>query len=254
VLKVIAGNNWREHLKASPLRGLYGAVRRAKRVIRNEPLAGILPYDPPPLDAATLRAMAAAMAGHPALYYSLALAYLSDHGEGSPSLALACLRCAEALNYDSPERIALYKGVALGALGQDREAMRMVEPLVTYELTPEENGLRREILAGRVPHGYASCGTKTPSSPPPPHVQGSGISGRVLVLHDTHGSSALWFQDATFFLADPMVTGLSIGNVCQTGLEFDYCVGPAAILERARRAHISVACWVPLSMADMLVS
>src|SRR5579872_589711 len=143
-------NTWRERLKSGSLSKLYAYARRAKRRLRGEPLGGTVQTEFPPLGLADLRAAAPMVPDHARLYYSLGRAYLEGDAEVDLRRALACLRSAEAFDFESPERSALYRALIAARRGDPEQARSLVRALVPYELTETENALRERLLRGEV--------------------------------------------------------------------------------------------------------
>jgi hypothetical protein len=257
-------NTWREKLKSGPLSGLYLLARNTKRRLRQEPLAGTLALPQTSLSAEELRALAPTMPDQARLYYSLGLAYLLPHASltvddiGDPLIAitpveasahrkaLACLRCAEALDFESAERVALYKAWIYLRLGNAAKAQRMIEALDKREFTEAEARLLSRV-----------------NSPPPlplrdaePEqpaewlvarqiVQESG-GASVVVIGDSMAFSAEWLPDSRYMLADAAVTGVSAEVVARLGWQFSIAVGSNSDRIRAEESELQFDQWIIL--------
>ena len=247
--KHTAINIMRETLKSGPLGEAYSHARRLKRRVFDKPapetgLQRALPIE-------VLIAEITALPDEPRLYFSLALRYLDADAPGALSLsysnsysrALACLRCADALAHPSPERIALYKALTATRRGLPNA---LIDDLPPYELTPEENLLREEILAG-------------PSAVPAPAKSGDwqALTARVaqtgaaslLVVGDEEAVSADWLPAARYLLAAPTTTGLAPSSVARLGLEWQLGVGSEGNRERLRAAGVVCADWLVVETA-----
>ena len=246
--KRTAINIMRETLKSGPLGEAYSHARRLKRRVFDKPVpeTGIQLA----LPTAALIAEIPALPDEPRLYFSLALRYLDADAPDalalSHSRALACLRCADALAHPSPERIALYKALIATRRGLPN-ANALINALPPYELTPEENLLRKEILA-------------EPSNPPAPAKSGhwQALTARVaqtgaaslLVVGDEEAISADWLPDARYLLAAPATTGLAPDSVARLGLEWQLGVGSEAERERLRAVGVVCAQWLGTETAS----
>jgi hypothetical protein len=142
--------SWRERLKSGPLRDVYAFLRSAKRRLRGEPLGGVLSV---PLERWSIEAHLPFVARYPddaRLHFSLALAYLERAGAGDLDQARACLHTAGSLDFESPERIALYLALLNARQGDGEAARKLLAELPRYEWTDAEAALLDE--AARVPH------------------------------------------------------------------------------------------------------
>lgn len=224
----------RDVLKSGPMAGVYARLRQAKRRLRHEPVAGPLLPQNTPLDAEELRRLVPLLPDHARLLYSLGLQYLKhDRPEDMPK-ALACLRSAGTLGFESPERVALYKAFIAAKSGHSEEARRLILPLVPRELTAEENALREEVRQGRVEPLVTA---------PAPVDQEAASARSVLVLGDAAALTAGWFAEANYLLADPGVTGLPLQAVAGLGIAFDVALGPPEMRGPALSAGITFSQW-----------
>ena len=225
-------------LKSGPMAEVYARLRYAKRRLRHEPIAGALLSEHTPLGVEELRRMVPLLPGHARLFFSLGLQYMeSDRPEDLPR-ALACLRSAQTLGFESPDRVALYKALIAAKSGHREEAQRQIESLVPYELTSEENGLREEIAQDRItPHAAQVF-------PEPPVLVGEADT--LLVIGDPAALTSNWFPYARYLLADEGVTGLPLPSVAALALRFDVIAGPPGMRGVAHEAGLTAARWVDL--------
>ena len=226
----------RDVLKSGPMAEIYARLRHVKRRLRNEPVAGPLVPADTLLGAEELRRLVPQLPDHARLLYSLGLQYLKqDQPEDMPK-ALTCLRSAETLGFESPDRIALHKALIAARCGRPEEAQRYLLPLVAYELTADENALREQVEQNRVEP------LVTVPSAASWEKASDGVQS-VLVIGDTAACTAGWFADARYLLADPDVTGLSLQAVVGLGLKFEAALGPAGMRGPAVSAGIKFSQW-----------
>ena len=226
----------RDVLKSGPMAEIYARLRHVKRRLRNEPVAGPLVPADTLLGAEELRRLVPQLPDHARLLYSLGLQYLKqDQPEDMPK-ALTCLRSAETLGFESPDRIALHKALIAARCGRPEEAQRYLLPLVAYELTADENALREQVEQNRVEPLVIlpSAASWEKAS--------DGVQS-VLVIGDTAARTAGWFADACYLLADPDVTGLPLQAVAGLGLEFETALGPAGARGLAEASGIIFSRW-----------
>lgn len=237
--------SWRDRFKAGPFGSLYGMVRRAKRTIRREPIAGTPPMLQAPLPADTLRAAAREMPDHGRLYFSLALAELfGDAASDAPNLAqeagsrtslrraLACLRTAEFFDFEAAERVLLYKAWIYARLGDTAMAQRLTADIEAWELD-EERPLLERIRAGAV----SALRDSTPSVAlrALELYQDGHPSMKLLVAGDATAESALWLPHSRYLLIDESVTGLTIEIAERLAMRFAVGIADTRIADAARR-------------------
>jgi hypothetical protein len=234
-------NSWRERIKSGPLQGSYTWARRLKRRVRGEPLVGLVPSVFVPLPLATLRAAVVTMLDEPRIYYSMALAYL-DVGAARP--ALACLRCAEALDFEGIERINLYKAVIAARRGRLEEARLLASALSPDELSEHEIEIRSSLMThATVVHpidARATSAWRAALERAPADVRS------VLVCSDGSAESADMLPAARYLLADPTVTGLDPASVARLDRAFDVVLGTPADITTAQAAGVRSDRWIIL--------
>ena len=228
----------RDVLKSGPMAEVYARLRYAKRRLRHEPIAGALLSEHTPLEAEELRRMVPLLPGHARLFFSLGLQYMeSDRPEDMPK-ALACLRSAQTLGFESPDRVALYKALIAARSGHREEAQRQIESLVPYELTSEENALREEIAQDRItPHAAQAF-------PEPPVL--AGEADTLLVIGDPAALTSNWFPHARYLLADESVTGLPLTSLASLNISFDVVVGPPEMRGSVDASGLTATRWMDL--------
>jgi hypothetical protein len=217
-------NSWREKLKAGPMTGLYARLRRIKRLLLREPLAGVVPL---PVEPWSVEAHLALLKQHPdhgRLYFSLAVAYFDRDEPGDMPKARACLRSAAALDFESPERIALYEALMAGRTGCSCPARALSERVPGYEWTEEEAAFLQGVLEGP----DRGCGTGESTLEGSTGIEQEVFSARsVLVVGDELAATARWAPSAAYFLASPQVTGVDVTDLLPLGRRFEVGVRPA---------------------------
>jgi hypothetical protein len=238
--KHTAINILRETLKSGPLGEAYSHARRIKRRVFDKPVPVTGRHLPLPLEMLTPEV--ASLPDEPRLYFSLALRYLESDAPDALLKALACLRCAHTLEHPSPERITLYKALTATRRGLP-DAGALLRDLRPYELTPEENLLCEEGLAGPLAASRENV---------PPQGVWQTLTARVaqtgaaslLVVGDEEAVSADWLPTARYLLVATSVTGLTPAAVARIGREWQLGVGLETERERLRDAGVSCAQWI----------
>jgi hypothetical protein len=207
-----------------------------------------------PLSVDELLALAPALAGHGRYCYSLALAYLDglaapgSEPAGSELVryrkALACLRCAEALQFEAEERIAVHKAWIYARFGDPERAQLLVKDIQTWELDGEKDILER-IAARDVPPVDIPPAEHDPSWEAIRSCIAGTSAASLLVLCDPYALTSGWKPNARYFLADASVTGhdlTALGVV-----EFDLAIGSHDDQRRAQSAGLKCAEWVVIA-------
>jgi hypothetical protein len=221
-------NSWREVLKSSSLRAAYALLRRVKREVLNEPLAGVVPTT---IDRWSVQAHLPLIQRYPdrgRLLFSLALAYLDRAGAGDLDKARACLRSARAVDFESLERVRLYLAVIDARQGNSESARALCDELPEYEWIDAEAALLREAAAPRwavpervprpAPEGATPFGA-------PPHAD-IGSARSVLVVGDDTARTASWAAAAEYYLVASDVTGVDVSAAALVDRRFDLGLCP----------------------------
>jgi hypothetical protein len=220
-------NSWRERLKSGPLSNTYSRLRRLKRQVLREPLGEALPLTFERWSIDALLPLAARYPDRARAYFSLMLAYLARAQQGDLARARACLRCAAALDFESPERLKLYAALLDAQGGSSVSAAELMQELPSYEWTPAERELLRSAASA---HDVSTGGAReapvarrAPGAVPRlPQVRS------LLVLDDERALSATWLPDAPYFLASPRVTGVSAADLPRLGRRFELGIRPVS--------------------------
>ena len=247
-------SSWRDTLKSGPLSALYLIARNAKRKIRREPLAGTLHTPQTAIPAQDLRALAPAMPDHARLYFSLALAYLDPDyvrslDETTPvdaaahRRALACLRCAETLDFESAERIAIYKAWIYSRFGQADAARALVSSLKAWELD-SESSLLDKILSGTTQALAEMDSTAGPGWSSSRKELERNTPETLVVFGDPDALTSVWMPESRYLVIDESVTGLTPEAAAQLPIDFKVCIGPPAYRQRAAAAGIQWDRWI----------
>lgn len=255
----MSGLTLRGRLKSGFWGRPYAFLKVTKRRLRRQPLAGDIPVVYRPMPAAELRAAVSAMPDHGRVYYSLALCYMDLALAEYDRRALACLRGAGALGFESPERVSLSMALLALRRGDVRETTRLLHGLQPYDLTSAENTLRESLLqGGRLDPAGASGALTLPDAPDAPGDQWRGVrpaveracagaeGARLLVIGDVHAATSAWCPGADYLLVSPDVTGLDIATAAGLGLHFTAGVGAADDVRRAAAAGMRCEQWFPL--------
>lgn len=228
----------RDRFKSGALSGVYGVLRRAKRTMRGEPLAGDLPVQPSLITLPELQQMAARKPRAARVYYSQAHAWLEQGAMHSAARALACLRCALYFGFESPERVALLSAVCAARSGLGGRARELCAALDVHDLTSEEVALREGLLGA----------TDSPSRTEPTSVLQARVEElsprSLLVVEDDAAETASWAAQAQYLLVSPVVNGLSLGDLRGLSLRFDVGVGSLAARMLAEQTGIVCEHWV----------
>lgn len=240
--EALTSMSWRERLKSGPLCDLYALLRMSKRRLLGAPLAGYMPQTLRALTVNELLLLAPQMQDHGRVYYSLGLAYLGRGLPGDALKAAACLRSADTLGFESPERVALHLACLASRLGAASEAAGLLVRIEQGELTPNEQSLLEQILEQQAA-GDTPLPHRGPWEGAREAVEGAGPVRSLLALGDDEAVSATWCPDARYLSATPVVTGLTpefVGSMC---LGFDVAVGPLGALACAQSARVRCARW-----------
>ena len=237
----------RAALKRGPLGGIFSQMRYWKRRLRGEPLNGEYEWNLPALTVEALLPLASGSLDPARLLYSLALGYLDQDSDketyGATCRALACLRSADTLEFESPERTRLYSALAYARLGQTERACALAETLLPEELTDKENALRQQILQGEVPRFDSPETTSETVSEARRRVEAESPA-RVLALGDAGAQSASWLPDSAYFCASKTVTGLDAQDAARLSLSFDIGLASEADAQAAARAGVHCERWM----------
>ena len=240
--EALISTSWRERMKSGPLCDLYALLRMGKRRLFGAPLAGYVPQTHRTLTVNELLQLAPQMPDHGRVYYSLGLAYLARGLPGDALKAAACLRSADTLGFESPERVALHLAWLASRLGAASEAAGLLVRIEQGELTPNEQSLLEQILEKQAA-GDAPLPTHGTWQGVREAVESAGPVTSLLALGDDEAVSATWWPDARYLSATPVVTGLtpeSVGRMC---VAFDVAVGPVGALACAKLARVRCARW-----------
>jgi hypothetical protein len=243
----------RQSLKAGPLSEVYAVARALKRRLRREPLVGALPVTAHPLPLAPLHALSGQMAGHSRLHFSLALAYLEEDSQAGDRRALACLRNAEFLDFESDERLSLYYALIEARKGRANDAASLAASILPYDLTENEAELRRQLVSSEICAKYygerneslADCWHSLPSC-----SDGYSDVHSVLVCGDEDAVTSDWARTAKYLLVSPQVNGLqAIGLsaiLTRKKHQFDVGIGSASYMSALKAAGICCADWITI--------
>lgn len=232
----------REQMKSGPMQGLYAFGRKIKRRLRNEPLSGYAPMHFEPISGGELRALIPALPEYGRFYYALALDILVTEQSSELRKALACLRCAKTLEFESEERLALYTAQIAAMRGDAPTAYRLVSALAPWELTEEESALRSRILDGQMAPAVLDAPLAAWQSLSR-LVNESGADS-LFVAGDPDAISADWLPDAEYLLSDPQVTGLTVAAAATLGRAFTLGVGSVEAQQRAREVGMRCTRWL----------
>lgn len=233
--------DWRHGLKSGPLGRVYGLLRRTKRKLRGEPLAGYVPLTFPPLQVSHLLKLAPSLQDHSRFYYSLGLAYLTRGQPGDALKAGACLRTAEAFGFESPERTLLHLARAelrSSVLAKWMELLAEIDP---RDLTPHEQSLVIQMRERDTRSGDEAFPHRT-WKPEREVLDGERVTS-LLVVGDGAAATAFWCPDARYVSATPEVTGLKPESIAEMGSAFYLCVGSPSAVANARSLGIRCAHW-----------
>ena len=240
----------RGKLKSGPLNQVYGYARWAKRRLTGERVETTGVHDPVPLPLDRLRALADTMPAHGRRYFSLASGYLETGAAADLPRALACLRCAQALNFESPERLVLYSALVLAKYGEQAPAAALIEAYAPEEFTPAENALRSQIQEGKVALLWESQEDDPRWEAGREALQQQGEVDSLLVVGDEQARSARWFPHARYFLAAGGVNGITPERVAQCGLRFAWGIGPAEQVASLQDAGATCDNWLTIAAKE----
>ena len=233
----------RAALKRGPLGRVFSQMRYWKRRLRGEPLNGEYEWNLPAMTVEALLPLASGSLSPARLLYSLALGYLDKETYLATCRALACLRSADTLDFESPERTRLYTALAYARLAQTERACALAETLLPEELTDKENALRQQILQGEVTRSLSPETTGETVSEARRRVEAEAPT-RVLALGDDGAQSASWLPDSAYFCASKEVTGLDAQDVARLSLTFDVGLASEADAQAAARAGVHCERWI----------
>jgi hypothetical protein len=235
-------DSWRERLKSGPTGGLYALARRLKRRLRGEPIAGHVPTTFPTLALSELLALPTAMPENARVYYSQARAWLETDSPGAARRALACLRCAEALPFESVERVTLYKSLALARCGDATRSIQLASTLESDDLTVDEDALRTRLLNREIVPDSAS------DAPGPLALLRPVVEARtpesLLVVRDPDAETASWLPEASYVIAVPHINGLSSAALGRVKRDFSLGLGTSHDKQNVERAGVRCAAWL----------
>lgn len=246
-------------VKGNPLQAVANYVSWAKRKVQHDEGETAVLHGEQPLSTEQLVALCPTLPDHARLHFSLALSYLMPdklHSEAENQLftrrALACLRCAEALECEEVERITLYRGLIEARNGHKEEARETVSLLVSQELTTFEQALYFQLMNEQV---EANTGTNDPLDEAWLKVKTQleaqpGMVRSLLVLGDWQAITADWLPSARcyFAAANPM-NGLAPGMVTRLNLTFDLGIASANDQRIAQMAGVQCARWLTVEGA-----
>lgn len=235
----------RENLKSGRLGGVYAFVRGGKRRLLRQPLAGALPVTFPPMSVEELFRCLPRMRDHSRFQYSLGLAYRDRGLPGDELKAAACLRSAEALGFESPERVAIRRADLENRRGAVREVARLIAGIEPAELTPNERSLLERMQTGLSPRAHRLSADDGPGERGIILSERTGVVSSLLVVGDADAATATWWPEARYLCATPEVTGLAPDLAVSMGLTFEMVVGPYKALEAARQAGVRCIRWQP---------
>ena len=241
-----------ELLKSGVLRAPYALMVRLKKKLRKSSGDATLPSHFALLSVSALLAQASHLADNPRYYFALAIAYLQEQTAENLRKALVCLRCAEALQFECPDRTTLYQGFIEARLGFTPLAQQRVRGLIPYTLTVEEQQIRENIL--RVNVDIAELAMEAGALSDSPWMQlyanqsslSSLIGKTILVLGDTEARSAWWQPTQNYFSASKEVTGLSVYDLVLVPLPYDVVVATRGQQQEAQAAGVVCSHWLLL--------
>jgi hypothetical protein len=227
---------WQDHIKYGPLSELYIWLRWAKRRLTDEPIVEQHAFEPRPMSTAELIALAALVPDYGRRLYALGLGYLWSESAADVRRALACLRTAEALGFEAPERTILYRGVALARLGDPDLAQQAIASILVEEMTAAETDLRTGIAVGEIDRVLVSGVTVSPAWQNCARRlrELRGIES-MLVLGDGEAVTAACLLESCYLLCAPEVNGLPVSELKEPR-RFDAACGTRADLADARNA------------------
>jgi hypothetical protein len=228
-----AYRRWQDHIKYGPLSELYIWLRWAKRRLRREPIVDPLAFQPTPMSTEELIALASLVPDYGRRLYGLGLSYLWSESATDVRRALACLRSAEALGFEAPERTILYRGVALARLGDRERALHGIASILTEEFTAGEMRLRTQIAAGEIDI-VPDTGTTVNSAWRNCERQLTELKNieSLLVLGDREAVTAVCLLEAGYLQCAPDMNGLSLAGLTDPR-RFDVACGTRADLADA---------------------
>ena len=138
----------REKLKVGLFSGLYQSLRGVKRKFRGEPHTGVLPIELNPLTHDELKPHFHANPTSARIAFSIALQLLRRSEPAERFASWNFLFVALKLDFESPERIAVYAAQLLSSFGHHEEALSLVKPFESFEFTETENALLHKVREG----------------------------------------------------------------------------------------------------------
>lgn len=235
----VAHKRWQDQLKLGPLSQLYMWLRWAKRKWTREPIVEPLASETVPLSTDELIALASIMPDYSRRLYGLGLSYFESSSARDLRRAICCLRSADSLGFEAPERTALYRGTAFALLGDYCSARRETAALALEEMTAKEADLRDRIAAEELHREIVSDAPQSAAWQLCEQQIGElPAVDTLLVLGDSDGFTASWRPEARYMQCAPDVNGLS--PACLRGMrQFDTACGALEDLAAARAAGIA---------------
>lgn len=243
---------------SSFLQAVYLKARYLKRSLHNTALTAEEAPSLPCVSAQTLRSHATTLGTYARFHYTLALKYLFGEAlnqhtpmpADAPSnlyRALACLRCAEALGFEAPERAVLYRALILAKWGQIEAARSLVQPLTPYEMTPEEQKWQQQILAGSiVPEPVAAPIETADWEAAIQDWKNLSEPQSVLLIGEAAALSARHRPDDRYFLAASEINGFSAADVARLPMTFTLGIASVREAHNAQQAGVQCDRWILL--------
>ncbi len=240
----------RQSLKAGPLSKVYAVARALKRKLKREPLVGTVPVTTHPLPLQPLHALSGQMAGHSRLHFSLALAYLEEESLNGDRRALACLRNAEFLDFESEERLNLYYALIEARKGRTNEAASMAASILPYDLTGNEAELRRQLMCYEISSKYDEAERNESLPDCWRSLPNYSEVNSVLVCGDENAFTSDWARHAKYLLVSQQINGLqAVGLPAileRREHQFDVGIGSASSMSALKAAGIRCADWITI--------
>ena len=187
-----------------------------------------------PADVAALKSLIASCADSGRTLFSMALSYMDQDDAVSDAKALACLRSAEFVEFESSERIMLWRAVLAARSGAVEEAAALAHRLGPEDLSAGEQTRLESALASpgqrRLPVQEQPQLEKTPQS--------------VLVLNDHDAKSAGWFSSSRYLWVSSEGNGLTLSWASGLQTSFEVICGPLQLKEEAEAAGVRYTHWV----------
>lgn len=187
-----------------------------------------------PADVEALKSLIAPGADIGRILFSMALSYMDREDAVADARALACLRSAEFLEFESSERIMLWRAVLAARNGAVEEAAALASQLGPEDLSSGERTRLESALANpgqrRLPGHEQPLIEKTPQS--------------VLVLNDHDAKSAGWFSSSRYLWVSSEGNSLTLSWASGLQSSFEVICGPLQLKKEAEAAGVRYTQWI----------